>query len=516
MTYNSDAILGTLTSIEPDTTTVHDESKRQISVLDVAKIPYFNATKNLDRACHDLITPVNDTIYAVRDAYDERVDNQECRSELFWRLVGITSASGGQGPGQQDTYHFKCTKLSTMYEKADMSGITSITAGAATSVGLTTNAVTYYNGTTFNSVAMEEEGDLLKGTGTFFDSYYLPDNLHGYKLYDEPYAKDVFDTFRGVGVGTIGIGTMASKNFMTILNPDLVGKLEVNFLATPSQPGYFATQSVTVTSVGTTSVNLQSYPFTGISTTKLQKVPYITVDSLPVAAFGAPLPDGTFVDILFSQDPETIDDAFAVDIETNPYVDQSIEIMSYNRAGMGVSIKYDNSGISSGTRAWNKFLDGLPDPESEDPEDMDTLVSEPPIGADRVYYRVGFPDKPILYPGSGDASEGDTIDVLSGQLTIGTLYETLPSCDDTALNAAISARDTAESDLASNPARDGMANDSNEIKKRLNDEFNIRIWAYRTQIGESNARKSAYGSFKDIMNNSPYRDIINQGSFDDD
>ena len=48
---------------------------------------------------------------------------------------------------------------------------------------------------------------------------------------------------------------------------------------------------------------------------------------------------------------------------------------------MGVSIKYDNSGISSGTRSWNKFLDGLPDPESEDPEDMDTLVSEPPIGA---------------------------------------------------------------------------------------------------------------------------------------
>ena len=92
---------------------------------------------------------------------------------------------------------------------------------------------------------------------------------------------------------------------------------------------------MTVTSVGTTSVNLQSYPFTGISTTKLQKVPYITVDSLPVAHSGGSLPDGTFVDILFSQDPETIDDALAVDIETNPYVDQSIEIMSYNRAWYG-------------------------------------------------------------------------------------------------------------------------------------------------------------------------------------
>ena len=92
-----------------------------------------------------------------------------------------------------------------------------------------------------------------------------------------------------------------------------------------------------------------------------------------------------------------------------------------------VSLVVQDLGINS--------LDGLPDPESEDPEDMDTLVSEPPIGPYRVYYRIGFPDKPILYPGSGDASEGDTIDVLSGQLTIGTLYQTLPSCDDTALNA---------------------------------------------------------------------------------
>jgi hypothetical protein len=161
-------------------------------------------------------------------------------------------------------------------------------------------------------------------------------------------------------------------------------------------------------------------------------------------------------------------------------------------------------------------LDGLPDPDSEDPEDMDALISEPPIGADRVYYRIGFTQKPILYPGSGDASEGDTIQVSETFLGIANLYQALPSCDDTRLNAAIVARDAAESALASNPARDGMADVSNQVKQRLNDEFNIRIWAYRTQMGEATTRKTGYQSFKQIMDTSPYRDIMNEGSYDDD
>ena len=101
-------------------------------------------------------------------------------------------------------------------------------------------------------------------------------------------------------------------------------------------------------------------------------------------------------------------------------------------------------------------------------------------------------------------------------LGIANLYQALPTCDDTRLNAAIGARDALEADLASNPARDGMADVSNQVKKRLNDEFNIRIWAYRTQMGESTSRKSDYQSFKQIMDTSPYRDIMNAGSYADD
>ena len=513
MAVNSDSMLDTLSTVTGDVPIVQDECKRNISVLDTAKIPYANATKNLDRALHNLITPVNDTIYATRDAYDQRIDVQNCRSDLFWRLTGISSDAA---PGDDTIeYEFTCTKLSTMYDKTvGASGLTTVTTGAEP--GFSTNTVTYYgrgNGNIFayQNVNLPEEGDLLNGVGSFFDAFYQPDDLHGYKLYDEPYAKDTFDTFRGVGVGTISVGTAATTNHMTILNPDI--QIEVGQIATPSQPGYFATQSATVTGVGTTAIDLSTYPFTGIATSKPQVVPYITLDQLPIVGFDAPLSDGSFVDILFSQDPSTISDSLAISIDTSPYSDQTIEIMSYNRAGAGVSVYYTNSGIASGTRSWNKFMNGLPDPDTEDPEDMDTKISEPPIGAGKIYYRVGFPDKPVL--GGSDASEGDTIIVDKDLVTSTTLYSSLSGCDPDALDIAILARDNSETALASNPARDGMAEASNQIKTKVNDEFNLRIWAYRTQIGESNSRLAGYNSFKDLMENSPYRDIINGGSSDD-
>ncbi len=327
MAVNSDSMLDTLSTVTGDVPIVQDECKRNISVLDTAKIPYANATKNLDRALHNLITPVNDTIYATRDAYDQRIDVQNCRSDLFWRLTGISSDAA---PGDDTIeYEFTCTKLSTMYDKTvGASGLTTVTTGAEP--GFSTNTVTYYgrgNGNIFayQNVNLPEEGDLLNGVGSFFDAFYQPDDLHGYKLYDEPYAKDTFDTFRGVGVGTISVGTAATTNHMTILNPDI--QIEVGQIATPSQPGYFATQSATVTGVGTTAIDLSTYPFTGIATSKPQVVPYITLDQLPIVGFDAPLSDGSFVDILFSQDPSTISDSLAISIDTSPYSDQTIEIM---------------------------------------------------------------------------------------------------------------------------------------------------------------------------------------------
>ena len=516
-------IVNNVSEIKKNAPIIQDEAKRKISILDTAKIPYQKATTNLDRNLHDQVTEVNDTLYAVRNAYDERIDVQGCRSDLFWRLTGITSTSSGAGRGP-DTYHFTCTKLGVTYPKTDLGGINSVTAGAASTAGLSTNTVTYYDGTNYNNFNLEPDGDgdVLNGIGSGLDAYFLPDNLHGLKLYDEPYARDVLDTFRGVGVGTIGIGaSLASENYMTILTPDRDIDIKVGQLVTPNVSGFFATGSVTVTSVGTTTHNLAPFPFTGIAKTEPVEVPYITVDQLPVRAITAPIDfgsnDGEYVYMLFSQDPSTIDDALALEMDDSPYVNQTIEIMSYSQAGAGVSVYHTNSGIASGTRSWNKFYDGLLDPDV-DPDKLEErkTISEPPISADKIYYRIGFPDKPILYPGGGDASEGDTADVPETFLgVVANLYDSLPSCDNTDLNLAIAARDAAELALATDPNFDLKILTSNEIKKRMNAEFNLRIWAYRQHFGKSKSDLASFNSFDDLISNSPFKDIMDEGSLED-
>ena len=504
---NTSDMLGVFVGINSETTQIVDECKAKISVLDQAKGAYVSATTNIDQNLHDQITSVNDTIYATRDAYDERIDVQECKSDLFWRLTGITSVTGGGGSGHQNSYTFTCTKLSTVYEKS-ASGVTTFSAGAGATVGFSTNRVVrLQNDGSFYSFELGVEGDKLISVGSTLDTYYESDNLHGLKLYNEPYARDQLDTFRASGIGTISVGSAATTNRMTILSPENETKIKVGQLMTPSKSGFFATQFVTVTGVGTTAVDLSSYPFSGITTSNLVVVPYITVDALPIAKIDAPLSDGTFVNMVFTQDPDTLSDSIAVAMEDNPYVDQTIEIMSYNQAGTGVRIEYDNSGISSGTRAWNKFMDGFSDPNVDFDEDEDAVISEPPLGADKIYYRIGFDEKPKN--GSSDASEGDTITVTQVGLGILTPYETLSACDDTELNEAISARNTAETNLANDSDFPKKISLSNSIKEKVNDEFNLRTWAYRMQIGKANDRKAGIDTFRSVIEGSDFQDLMN-------
>ena len=515
---NTSDMVDVFIGINGETTALVSECKAKISVLDQAKGPYVRAAKNLDRNLHDQITTVNNTLYATRDAYDERIDDQGCRTDLFWRLTGITSSQNGQNRGP-DIYTFTCTKLATVYEKSNLSGITSATQGAAGSgstSGFSTNTVTYYDGSTFNKYELPEEGDSLNGVGSGLDSFYAPENLHGLKLYNEPYARDMIDTFRASGIGIVSTGTDAATNRVTILSPANETPIKAGQLMTPSKSGFFATQYVTVTGVGTTSVDLSTYPFSGITTSQLINVPYITVDALPVGIISAPQPDGTYVTMTFTQDPSTIGDDFAIERERNPYVDQSIELMDPSQVGTGVKIVYDNSGISSGTRAWNKFMEGQSDPNVDlDDDGNDTLIVEPPLGADKIFYRIGFTNKPILYPGSDDAEEGDTIQVSETLLGIGigagfaTLYEALPTCDDTTLNEAISARNTAESALASDSDFPKKISLSNAIKDKINEEFNLRTWAYRTQIGQAQDRKAGIDTFRNLINTSNFSDLMN-------
>ena len=101
-----------LSGITSDSPVIQDECKRQISILDTAKIPYQRATVNLDKNLHEQITSVNDTLYAVVEEYDKRIDVQGCRSDLFWRVVGI--GENNIIPSYQ--YILRCERLSKYYE----------------------------------------------------------------------------------------------------------------------------------------------------------------------------------------------------------------------------------------------------------------------------------------------------------------------------------------------------------------------------------------------------------------
>lgn len=504
---NTSDMVSVLSGISSDQTVIHNEAKRKISILDAAKNPYFKATKNLDQVIHDQITEVNDTIYAVKSAYDERIDSQGCRTDLFWRVTGVSTAtqSSGGGAGSISTsYTMTCTRLSVTYPRTVAGSGTTATSDAQTGIGFTTNALLIWDGaSTFTSYPMEAEGDSLVSTGSGMDAFLEPDNLHGIKMYVEPHSRDVFDTFRSTGIGTIGIGTTASNNFMTILAPSSTMDIKPGYIMTPQTSGYFASQSVTVTGVGTTAVGLSTYPFTGITTTAPVVCPYITVDQLPIIEIKAPDDNGDYVEMVFTQDPSTIDDSYALDIDANPYVNQTIEIMKYNRAGAGVSIKYTNSGISSGTREWNKFYDGFPDPD-----DLETIVSEPPLGAGKIHYRVGFDKQPMN--GGSPASEGDVVTYTKALIPFQAGYQNLPSCNDSDLNSKISERNTAESNLASDNDFDAMIDTSNAVKTKLNNEYNLRIWAYRMQIGESTNKLADFQSFDSLISNSKFADIMNQ------
>ena len=57
---------------------------------------------------------------------------------------------------------------------------------------------------------------------------------------------------------------------------------------------------------------------------------------------------------------------------------------------------------------------------------------------------------------------------------------------------------------------------SNSVKDKMNNEFNLRIWAYRQQFGTSeDTSLTNFNTFDDLITNSPFKDIMNFGSFED-
>ena len=157
-------------------------------------------------------------------------------------------------------------------------------------------------------------------------------------------------------------------------------------------------------------------------------------------------------------------------------------------------------------RTWNQFMLGFPDPD-----DSESNVTIPQVGAGRSHYLVGFGSFPVA-AGGGAATLGGSRTVQAAALTDGSLYNnvsTTCSTQQTNLVNAITTRDTLESALAASMSTfNNRLTLTNAIREDQND-INLRIWAYRMQIGKADADIDKAKTFRGTIENSEFLDIIN-------
>ena len=504
-----------------------EQAKLKITISDNEKIPYDEATKNVDRNLQKIIVETNDTLEKVKVEYQKRIDVQNCRSDLFWRVTAVDEDT----VDNEITISCVCVKLSPTYPVLGNSATNPPmrpdgAGGLEPSIGFSTTALMWYTGPVsvgggvtagITSVAMSGgsvDGDgTLRSDGSAFDTYLEPDNLHGLLLYNEPYARDIGDFFVATGIGTISAGI----NTLTLLTPNLNLGITTGMVITPSRLGIFASASNVVVGVGTTIVDLRPFnDVISVGATSIYTVPLITLQDPAVSAVTAPGSDGNYTYFDFSKDPNLISDKMAVEITDNAYVPQVISLIvggSGNNFGKGVKIKYINNGQNTATQEWNSFLEGLPDPDQNfkkiDDSDDIILVEHPKIGAGKIYYPIGFGQKPIL-PGGSDASEGDTRTFEGAAGYAQAAYASLSACNDTALNVAIGVRNTAETALSGSNSFPEKVSLVNSIRSKRND-ISVRIWAYRGMIGNSENEFTKNDNFMNNLDNSPYKNLINTG-----
>jgi hypothetical protein len=433
-----------------------DFAKQQIVILDEAKEPYKAALSGIDALLYQDIEDVNDTLVAVTSAYQARID-AGCRTDLFWAQTGFST-----GP---NTWTYTCTRVS-------------------------------YVG--YGSTSTLPPGVGLGSTGTPIpDKHgYETDNLHGIKQYGEPYSEDLLDTFIGAGIGTIGVGT-TELFILAPLNSTAITGLQAGQIVQSSKPVVFAGNVNTIVGVGTTIKDLSGIPSLGITTNK-STINVLTLEDQAIGNAKAPEDDNSLVTFTVLISPDDLPEDFAIPFGSGAYTPQTVSMMSGNSVGSATSIRYDNSGNPSASQQWNQFLNGFPDPDGEEGD----KISPPNVGAGITHYLVGFTDQPTYLGNPATAGQVVTSTIQFGYPFSPVAVAALPTCptEEAALTAAIAARDAKEAEFNSGI---GTFNDrlylTNTLRDDLN-ELNLRIWAYRMQIGRAKANQGKYDTLKGLIN----------------
>jgi hypothetical protein len=439
--------------------------QKNILVKDVNKEKYDAAIVSIDASLFSETNSVNGELQNVKDAYQARLD-AGCRTDLFWRVLGVSTTPAGGG-GTNEYYNLQVTKLS-------LSGYTSAGIGSTSGVGLGTDG----------SVAFLDNvgGITTYPARSLFG--FEEKNLYGIKYYDEPSQRDVGDTFVTSFIGTISIGS----SILTVMSPIGSGVtigVSAGQLVTASKTGIFPLDYGEVVGIGTTFTDLSVLSGVGNTVgvgTTTQLVSTIILDSLVSIGASAPEQDGSYVTFTVFQSPAGIGTTaisyFRIPFTSNPFSPETLGIMNSSQYGIGKSVFYDNSGYNSNSQTWR--------PEFARPEINEDFpaVTEPGVGAGKIYYTVGFSDYPVN-PFGGSVSEGDTLSIDTSLFGTINLYQTASACpiEETNLTNAISDANTAESNIQSGLGDFSYKVDAVNALRDLRTDIQLEIWGNRQAIG---------------------------------
>ena len=534
-------------------TTGNAYAKGQIIVLDNKKEPYDVGIYRADQYLFERTDWANAGINTVRDAYQKRVDDG-CRTDLFWRLIGITTAQAGGGGGpnaglttETSNYTIYCEQLNPAGYEAMGTPFPIPPPPDPFDPNPPAPPPLIYDPNKLYVMDQSSETASFEGWTVYdLDTKFglTPDegeNYHSWKVREEPYSEDLVDPILATGIGTIPL----ASNLLTFeelqpidqLQPAITGIKTGGIISCDSE-GIWFDNSTFIVAYGTTVVGLGTTSVAGVSTSAgTARKTWVETNDFAMREVNVPELNGTFTNFFVLKGPNDInyeklalkrtsDDAD----ELSPYTPQRVCPMTPKLIGEGVQIEYTNTGQPTACVEWNKFLLGLPDPADpvEIKNDADyefKIVEEPKVGAGRIWYNQGFRVFPLSGQGNQVATRGEirmlnrltsTNPIIAPPFSY-TIYSTSsfrPACPDLDNDLAdkIDQLNDIESELA-----DDLANRNSKISKLYEltnalreerNELNLRIWAFRMQMGQGEQNVDVWDKRLNVINDPDFYDLL--------
>ena len=455
----------------------------EIVIADDDKSFYDEAIVKIEKHVFEEIEDVNRSFADIQTAYQNRIDSG-CRTDLFWRYVGMTPSSGGQG--SQDTYNFICTRLRATPYASDV--------GIGSTPG------------TPNLQKLNPDGTRSIDTNVNSQIGFDRRDLYGLKYYEEPFNEDIGDTLIGSFIGTCGYGSTE----ITIMNlTDKNEKYEPGqIISRCTKDGVLIINPVKITEVGIGTLTVDLEPV-GIANTQATVNIIKTNVAMGNSAI-APEPDNSLVSFRVIADPEEFlkgRKKFQIGFNKDPFNDQVLSIATTSNIGAGKSVYLVQNGVTKKQAEWDTG-DAF-----KRNSDFEQYIFEPVVGPGRIYFTLGFDEKPILLDGS-DAEEGD-IRSKTGNFPsasdIDPFYDSLNSCSseiNDAITNTLGISSTKETALISNDSvNQTLLVASNALREERN-QISLKIFGMRKILGSENGDIDTQDALGSILEDPTILDVI--------